>query len=65
MAMLARDNSQAITDWIDGKAGADERLAESSQNDARSHVIEVVRRQAGEDLAKQVEAELDAAESDA
>lgn len=62
MAMLASTNSQVITDWIEGKAGADERLAESSQSDARSHVIEVVRLQAGEDLAKQVEAELDAAE---
>lgn len=62
MAMLARNNSQAITDWIEGKAGADERLAESTEQDARSHVIEVVRREAGEDLAKQVEAELDASE---
>jgi hypothetical protein len=59
MAMLARTNSQVVTDWVEGKAGADERLAKSVQNDARSHVIEVVRRQAGDDLAKRVEAELD------
>lgn len=65
MAVLARTSSQVITDWIEGKEGADKRLAESSHSDARSHVIEVVRRQAGDHLAKQVEAELDAAESNA
>jgi len=63
MAMLARTNSQVITDWVEGKEGADKRLAESSHSDARSHVIEVVRRQAGDQLAEQVEAELDAAQS--
>jgi hypothetical protein len=65
MAMLARTVSEVITDWIEGKEGADKRLAESSQGDARSHVLEVVRRQGGDYLAEQVEAELDAAESNA
>ncbi len=65
MAMLARTRSEVITDWIEGKEGADKRLAESSYSDARSHVIEVVRRQGGEYLAEQVEAELAAAESSA
>jgi len=63
--MLASNSSQDVTDWVEGKEGADERLAKSSQNDARSHVIEVARRQGGDDLAQQVEAELDAAESSA
>jgi hypothetical protein len=65
MAMLARTISEVITDWIEGKEGADKRLAESSQGDARSHVLEVVRHQGGDYLAEQVEAELDAAESNA
>jgi hypothetical protein len=56
MTMLARTRSEVITDWMEGKEGADKLLAESSHRDARSHVIEVVRRQGGEYLAEQVEA---------
>jgi hypothetical protein len=65
LTMLASTTSQAITAWVNGEEGADERLSESTQTEARSHVIEVARRQGGPALADQVAAELDAAELDA
>jgi hypothetical protein len=63
--MLASTTSQAISAWVNGEEGADERLSESTQTEARSHVIEVARRQGGPALADQVAAELDASESGA
>jgi hypothetical protein len=60
--MLASRTFQAITAWVNGEEGADERLSESTQTEARSHVIDVARRQGGPALADQVAAELDAAE---
>lgn len=62
--MLASTTAAAILAWIKGEEGADERLSKSSQSEARSHVIEVARRRGGPTLARKVEAELDAAESD-
>jgi hypothetical protein len=63
--MLASTNAEAITAWIKGEEGADEQLSKTSQSEARSHVIEVARRQGGPALARKVEEELDAAEPDA